>query len=330
VLLTGVPDLLQRLRRLGLDTLDGPPERYGPALALGAADVTLLQLTNAYRTLANGGLHGPVRWTPADAPAATPDAAARPQRVIDASSAWLVADILSDNRARAATFGHDSVLATPVWAAVKTGTSKDMRDNWCLGFSQRYTVGVWVGNAAGTPMRAVSGVSGAAPAWAEILRGLHRTLPSRPPAAPAGVVARRVVFDTGVAEAGRAEWFLPGSVPATAAGQPVRVALAPPPGRPRITQPPDGGLIAWDPDIPPAMHGLLAQADGLAGAPDAAQGWQWRLDDQALPDTGPRARVPLATLPAGHHRLQLLDAQGGLLDEVRFELRAPAARPAPG
>ncbi|MEK8053210.1 penicillin-binding protein 1C [Ideonella sp. DXS22W] len=330
VLLTGVPDLLQRLRRLGLDTLDGPSERYGPALALGAADVTLLQLTNAYRTLANGGLASPVRWSPPDT-AHPAGATVQSQRVIDASSAWLVADILSDNRARAATFGHDSVLATPVWAAVKTGTSKDMRDNWCIGFSQRYTVGVWVGNAAGTPMRAVSGVSGAAPAWAEILRGLHRTLPSRQPAPPAGLVARRVVFEAGVAEAGRTEWFLPGTVPPAAtgaAGAAITVTLAPPPGRPRITQPPDGSLIAWDPDIPPALHGLLAVADGLTGTPDAAQGWLWRLDDQALPDSGVRARVPLATLPAGHHRLQLLDANGALLDEVRFELRAPPVRAA--
>ena len=77
----------------------------------------------------------------------------------------LVADMLADPGARAATFGLDSPLVTRGWAAVKTGTSKDMRDNWCIGFTSRYTVGVWVGNASGAPMHGVSGVSGAAPVW---------------------------------------------------------------------------------------------------------------------------------------------------------------------
>ncbi len=53
---------------------------------------------------------------------------------------------------------------------MKTGTSKDMRDNWCIGFTDRYTVGVWVGNASGEPMHDVSGVSGAAPVWQALAR----------------------------------------------------------------------------------------------------------------------------------------------------------------
>ena len=67
-----------------------------------------------------------------------------------------------DRAARAVTFGLDNPLATRFWTAVKTGTSKDMRDNWCIGYTSRYTVGVWVGNASGAPMWDVSGTSGAA------------------------------------------------------------------------------------------------------------------------------------------------------------------------
>jgi hypothetical protein len=74
-------------------------------------------------------------------------------------AAFIVGDILSDSLARAPTFGLDSVLTTRFWSAVKTGTSKDMRDNWCVGFSRRFTVGVWVGNANGDPMWDVSGVT---------------------------------------------------------------------------------------------------------------------------------------------------------------------------
>ena len=81
--------------------------------------------------------------------------------MLDARAAFIVGDILSDRGARARTFGLDNVLATRFWSAVKTGTSKDMRDNWCVGFQRRYTVGVWVGNADGAPMWDVSGVSAA-------------------------------------------------------------------------------------------------------------------------------------------------------------------------
>ncbi|NWN23155.1 penicillin-binding protein 1C, partial [Escherichia coli] len=83
--------------------------------------------------------------------------------------AWIVADMLADPNARAGTFGVDSALRLPFWAAVKTGTSKAMRDNWCIGFTDRFTVGVWVGNLEGDPMRAVSGTSGAAPVWRDVM-----------------------------------------------------------------------------------------------------------------------------------------------------------------
>ena len=131
-------------------------------------------------------------------------------------------DILSDGNARARTFGTDSVLATRFWSAVKTGTSKDMRDNWAVGWSERYTVGVWVGNASGAAMHDVSGTSGAAPVWATVMGFLHAREPSRPPRPPQGLVQWPVRFgpaggdgDSATAslplEAARTEWFVPGT-----------------------------------------------------------------------------------------------------------------------
>src|SRR5262249_8222498 len=108
---------------------------------------------------------------------------------------------------------------TRFWSAVKTGTSKDMRDNWCVGFTSRYTVGVWVGNFSGAPMQDVSGVTGAAPVWEELVHYLHREQRSTPPPAPANLVRSRVDFEGGL-EPSRAEWFLPNTVLATAAGRP--------------------------------------------------------------------------------------------------------------
>src|SRR5262249_35652344 len=176
---------------------------YGPALALGSADVSLWEMAGAYRALANGG-----RWTPLRLRA--DDRPGTPRQALEPATAFLVADIPPDRGRRTPTLG----LATPpparFWTAVKTGTSTDMRDNWCVGFSRRFTVGVWVGNFTGAPMRDVSGVTGAAPVWLEVMERLHAGLPSDPPPAPPGVVAVPAVFAGGV-EPPRREWMLAGS-----------------------------------------------------------------------------------------------------------------------
>jgi penicillin-binding protein 1C len=324
------------LKNLGLNSLHADPQHHGFALALGAVDVPLLDLTNAYRALANRGVVSAVSWLPDDAaPPSTPpvSTAAPGRRVISEGAAWLVAHILADNAAREATFGFDSVLATPFWSAVKTGTSKDMRDNWCIGFSEHYTVGVWVGNASGAPMRGVSGVSGAAPAWAQIMAQLHRGLSSHAPLMPKGVAARDVAFEHGL-EPTRTEWFLAGTLPPVEADSArpglhrVRLALAA--GKPRIAAPADGALIAWDPDIPAGMQRITAKTTGgtahaseaePTGHPGpAGPELSWRLDGAEVA-RGPRAEL---TLSAGRHVLTLLSPGGQVLDEVRYEVRGQA------
>ena len=221
----------QQLQRLGMRFPEGSGY-YGYSLALGSAEVSLLQLTNAYRALANGGQWCPVNLLPeahrrgapssltgpvehADGlPAVAPKPASSSfheasirkddesrqwppencHQALDAGAAFIIGDILSDRHARLPTFGLDSVLDTRFWSAVKTGTSKDMRDNWAVGYIQRYTVGVWVGNASGAPMHDVSGTSGAAPVWATLMRELHRHETSRAPSPPDGVVRQQVDF----------------------------------------------------------------------------------------------------------------------------------------
>ena len=175
---------------------------YGYSLALGSSEVSLLSLTNAYRSLSNGGQFSATSLVKHLKPAFKP--------ALDERAAFIVPDIMADPLARARTFGTDSVLATHFWTAVKTGTSKDMRDNWAIGFSQHYTVGVWVGNASGAPMWDVSGTSGAAPIWAALMNHLHSTQKSRAPAPPAGLVKSPVKFGDGL-EAARDEWFIQGT-----------------------------------------------------------------------------------------------------------------------
>ncbi|QPF73031.1 penicillin-binding protein 1C [Roseateles sp. DAIF2] len=287
----GADALFERLNAWGLQ-LPESGGYYGDSLALGSPDISLAALTNAYRALANGGQLRPI------------GAAAPARRVADAASSFVVADMLADNSARALTFGLDSELATRSWAAVKTGTSKDLRDNWCLGFSDRYTVGVWVGNASGAPMHGVSGISGAAPVWQALMRALHEGKPARPPRAPAGLVQQRVAFDAG-AEPARQEWFLRGTEQArmqrSGAGDGRARALA------GISNPVDGAIFALDPDIPPAAQRLTFE-----GRPGT-----WLLNGKRL---GQGARLSWAPWP-GRHELALLDGRGQVLQKLRFEVR---------
>jgi penicillin-binding protein 1C len=329
---------------------------HGPALALGSAEVTLLALTNAYRSLANGGRWSPVRLGDERRPPAKPAAPSAPQSVpqsviqpatrqpatapaaravVSPAAAFLVADILSDNAARAPTFGLDSPLVTRSWSAVKTGTSKDLRDNWCIGWTDRYIVGVWVGNAGGAPMQRVSGSSGAAPVWRALVDFLHESQPSRPPVPPAGVLREVMALEpgtnadapaaqarqTGTSRPGApaappaapptaAEWFLAGTELTQL--QRARHTREPVAARRGITTPRDGSLFALDPDIPPAVQRIVFEGES---------GGQWWLDGRPL-GRGPR----LSWLPwPGRHRLELR-LPGGRVEQVGFEVRGAVVK----
>jgi penicillin-binding protein 1C len=291
------PDALAaRLNAFGLG-LTQPGGFYGNALALGSADVTLLGLANAYRTLANGGVYTPVALRAA--PTSTPPAATR---VADAAAVYLVTDILADNNARARTFGLTSLLATRGFAAVKTGTSKDMRDNWCVGFTDRYTVGVWVGNASGEAMHSVSGVSGAAPVWQALVSQLHAGSPSKPPRMPANVVSAAVLFDA-QREPPRDEVFIAGTEQARQRAS-AQVAGA---VRYGITSPRDGSIFAIDPDMPPAAQRITFE--GESGV--------WVLDGNRL---GAARQLAWAPWP-GRHELTLQGRDGRPIQTVRFDVR---------
>jgi penicillin-binding protein 1C len=298
------PDaLVERLNAFGLG-LTQTGGFYGNALALGSADVTLIGLTNAYRVLANGGLYSPVVLR-----AASPRSGA-PARVADATAVYLVTDILADDNARVRTFGLNSLLAARGFAAVKTGTSKDMRDNWCVGFTERYTVGVWVGNASGEAMHSVSGVSGAAPVWQTLVRQLHAGAPSRPPRAPVGVVTTAVQFDA-QREPARDELFIKGTEQALqrASGQVAGTE------RYGIASPRDGSIFAIDPDMPPAAQRITFEGErGL-----------WVLDGKQL---GSASTLSWAPWP-GRHELTLLGRSGAALQTVRFEVRGAGLKAAP-
>ena len=301
--LVGAETFVQQLRRLGLAGAVESGEYYGPSLALGSLDASLWELVHAYRTLANGGVWGPLRLTPDQ-----PEIQAS-RRLYSEVTAFLLSQILSDRESRSATFGLENPLSTRFWSAVKTGTSQDMRDNWCIGYTSQYTVGVWVGNLSGEPMRNVSGVTGAAPIWLETVAWLHRVTPSYPIAAPAGVIARKVSFPAAV-EPERVEWFVHGTEPPT-------LALPLAGDIPHIRSPAPEEVIALDPDIPSTHQRIVFEANA------AAASLRWFLNGEDIAE----AARPFFWEPVpGQHVLSLTDQGQRALETVTFEVR-PAVTP---
>ena len=175
--LGGPKPLYDFLTKIGIHTLRDDPSVYGLGLTLGNAPVTLLELTNAYATIARGGQYFPTVLSLGDHDPA--------RRLFDARSAYLIADILADQSARAPSFQPGGPLDLPFPCAVKTGTSSDFHDNWCIGFTPEFTVGVWAGNFEQQPMKGLSGVAGAGPIFHRAMLRLHQSsLPrwfTRPP-----------------------------------------------------------------------------------------------------------------------------------------------------
>ena len=298
--LVGIEPFLNRLRQLGIKGLHESGDFYGPSLALGSADVSLWELTNAYRCLAKEGQWSGPRLTPGD------DGSAREKRVFSREATFLISDILSDREARSATFGLENPLSTRFWTAVKTGTSKDMRDNWCIGYSRRYTVGVWTGNFSGEPMWNVSGVTGAAPIWMEMMDFLHRDVSSVKKEPLSGLVRKKIEFSQGVA-ATREEWFIRGTEPHS---QNQRTSQF----NPRILYPPSGTVMAIDPDIPPELQRVFFVSQVHE------DDFQWVLNGSALEKTG----RTISWIPkAGKYHLAIADKDEKILDYVYFEVRGP-------
>jgi 1A family penicillin-binding protein len=221
----GIGAMVELAANAGLATL-AANTNIDLAVTLGGGEVRLLDLTAAYSIFANGGWRvDPVyilrvenaagellyEWQPAPPSV----------RVIDERLAWLITDILSDDEARMMGFGRNSAMNIGRPAAAKTGTTTDFRDNWIVGYTPELVTGVWVGNADNTPMRSVTGVSGAAPIWNQFMRAVLRGQPETAFVRPDGLVRREVCIPSGLLPTPRCprtrpEWFIEGTEPTAA------------------------------------------------------------------------------------------------------------------
>ena len=304
--IAGGPEVLQRaMRNAGITTLDHAADYYGLGLTLGNGEVRLLELANAFATLGRLGVHRPYRLL------REPGEVAPARRVFDAGASFLVADMLADNSARAASFGLTSYLAFDFPVACKTGTSSDYRDNWTVAYTPEFTVAVWVGNPDNTPMQGITGVTGAAPVMHEIFEHLHArygTTWFEPPAqivrhevdpltgrlATRGGILEKCLHapeparDDDYDDAGRvrlpavyAEWL---ASPQNSLGN--LVARADSATGTRILQPAPGSIYYLDGDLAPESQCIPLRAE----APGRIE---WSCDSLPLKsgDAGPRAQI---------------------------------------
>ena len=217
----GIENTINLAHRLGITSL-GEAGQYDLSLVLGGGQMSLLQLSTAYATLANNGYYtgntSILDIQDADGNLLYTQERNQPLQVIDPRVTWLISDILSDDSARALGFGLNSTLKLDRTAAVKTGTTTNFHDNWTIGYTPDLLVGVWVGNSGYEAMHNVTGLTGAAPIWHEVMRGLLQGHPDQPFAKLDGLTQVEVcdisgLLPTSACQHVRTEWFIAGTEP---------------------------------------------------------------------------------------------------------------------
>ncbi len=241
----GVDKMIEMGKKLGITTWNDP-KNYGLSLTLGGGEVKLLDLARVYATIANYGRKPEIRSIlkvsdykgrileefkcDFEKPFSLSEVVATSssfknfleitkgcytEQVLDPRIAFLITNILSDNQARAASFGINSLLVIPNHkeVAVKTGTSNNLKDNLAIGYTQNYVVAVWVGNNDNSPMAKIaSGITGATPIFNKIMSALLKDSPNEEWPIPPRIVQLPICPYTGTLACEgcpvKMEWFL--------------------------------------------------------------------------------------------------------------------------
>lgn len=170
--LAGIDKVITTAKKMGITTINNNPNEYGLSIGLGSAEVKLIDLVEAYSTLADGGK----RTVPSGILKVVNDRGdniynikRQKKTVIDPRVAYMVTSILSDTKARQRIFGYGNKLEIQGHTvAAKTGTTENYTDSWTMGYNPKFTVGVWMGNNDRSQMRVISGIEGAAYIWHDI------------------------------------------------------------------------------------------------------------------------------------------------------------------
>jgi len=225
----GIKPVMQQAYNMGIENWNPTPDNLrsvGLSLVLGGREATLLQEVTAYSVFADQGIkHDPfaiVSVKDANGKVIYEHKDASGNRVLSQEIAFLISHILLDDNARSEAFGKYSLLnVSGKTVSVKTGTTDSKRDNWAIGFTPSYVVGVWVGNNDNTPMnpRIASGITGATPIWHDIMAAVLKGRKDEAPQVPGGVTALQIdAFAGGLphnGQATRTEYFMKGTEPTT-------------------------------------------------------------------------------------------------------------------
>ena len=286
--LVGVKDVLDMGYKMGITTWEPTEENVnsvGLSLVLGGREVRLLDLTASYATLANKGQAvDPIsilKVTDSKGKTLFEYRETEGRKVLDEGIAFIISDILSDNGARTAAFGSNSVLnVSGKVVAAKTGTTDEKRDNWTVGYTPSFAVGVWVGNNDNTVMSpaVTSGVTGASPIWNKIISRVLKGKSNEPFERPSNIVQVEVDgLMAGKPRGGsptRKEYFISNSVPQNESGSYQRARVC----RSNPHRLANDGEDAEDKDVI-----VLAEND-----PTGAEKWQQGIDEWVLTAADPR------------------------------------------
>lgn len=224
----GVADFIATASAMGISTFNDP-SRYGYSLTLGGGEVTMTDMSTAFGVFANGGyrvdLHPILEVTDKSSKViekyTPPPSPIFGKKVLPPGVSFIISQILADNNARKIEFGPASELKIDdKFVSVKTGTTNDFKDNWTIGYTPSTLVAVWVGNNDNSQMSGlVSGITGAAPIWHDIMSKLLEDRPASAPIQPSDVVAKYVCSSTGQIPSGdgscptKFEYFLKNHLP---------------------------------------------------------------------------------------------------------------------
>ncbi len=288
----GTDDFLDFLEKLGFSDLQ-TPDYYGLSIALGSLDVSLWELVNAYSIFPKTGNFSQQFLFSPESPKNT--------SLLSPESAFLITHILGDRDSRSLTFGLETPLSTRFPSSVKTGTSKDMRDNWCIGFSSKYTVGVWVGNFNGDSMWNVSGITGAAPIWAEIMEYLHKETMVFPIKPPSGIQEINYLGEGG---ASVKEYYIHGTEPVLLPKISQKIING-------IQSPTADSVIGMDPDIPLDRQKVFFQPKFFS------KDFFWKLNGE---EKGSAEEIYFWTPIPGEYTLELY-SRDVKIDKISFKVK---------
>lgn len=203
----GTNNMIDLAEDMGITTWD-QRNRFGLALALGSGEVKMTELAGAYSIFATLGKKtelSPILEISNYLGESIYKYQVTHENIVDPRLAYLINNVLSDNQARTPIFGANSKLKIDGHTvAVKTGTTNNLKDNWCIGWTPDVLVASWVGNNDSTPMSWVaSGVSGATPIWNRIMKEMLLNKPDEPWEMPPGIYKVKVC--------GKEELFVDGS-----------------------------------------------------------------------------------------------------------------------